>query len=496
MDNDFLTQLRSQLEETSRNLSSLTTEQRRQFEGGGDLSKILGKTTQLTGGRKFSNVYTPESLTPESEFQLSPYYPQTGVQGELAKFDTYTQDLERSAQQQEQKANSSFEDYLKAQLETPGKTELTARAEKKQGVPEIKEQLDDLDNQMRQEQQALARSTEATQTEAGLTKGQANARVEEIQRVSLRKQADIAVIRESVQQKYDSAKSIADRAVAIQVDQYNTRLNVLQQNADRNWDLFTTAEQRAFTAKQEDRQRQITQEENRSTRLYDLQIDLAKAGAPQSVISQIQDFDDAGKALSFASFYLAPSKSAKTEIIDIDGRKMLINSTTGEVIRDFGEFAGDIGEGASYQAEREGRIVSSIDELYERADAQTVGILSIGKVFPGSVQRDFSADLETLRANISFSELQAMRNASKTGGALGQVAVRELELLESTLGALDQGQSPANFRKNLLKIKESLTSWHDAVSKNINQTYTPGTIVEYKGKRYRVGSDGDTLIEL
>lgn len=49
-----------------------------------------------------------------------------------------------------------------------------------------------------------------------------------------------------------------------------------------------------------------------------------------------------------------------------------------------------------------------------------------------------------------------MRAASKTGGALGQVSDREGQLLQSSLGALDQGQSPKAFREQLDKIEESL----------------------------------------
>jgi hypothetical protein len=50
-----------------------------------------------------------------------------------------------------------------------------------------------------------------------------------------------------------------------------------------------------------------------------------------------------------------------------------------------------------------------------------------------------------------------MRAASKTGGALGQVSDREGALLQSSLGALDIGQSPTQFKAQLKKIKDSIT---------------------------------------
>lgn len=67
---------------------------------------------------------------------------------------------------------------------------------------------------------------------------------------------------------------------------------------------------------------------------------------------------------------------------------------------------------------------------------------------------DFKNTLSSLQANVAFDALQKMREASKTGGALGAVSERELTLLISTLGALEQSSSPELMRQNLLTIKD------------------------------------------
>jgi hypothetical protein len=46
-----------------------------------------------------------------------------------------------------------------------------------------------------------------------------------------------------------------------------------------------------------------------------------------------------------------------------------------------------------------------------------------------------------------------MRDASKTGGALGSVSERELNLLQSSVESLQVGQSPERLRENLAKVK-------------------------------------------
>jgi hypothetical protein len=58
-----------------------------------------------------------------------------------------------------------------------------------------------------------------------------------------------------------------------------------------------------------------------------------------------------------------------------------------------------------------------------------------------------------------------MREASPTGGALGQVAVQELNSLQSTLGSLDPNQDEATLRTNLNNIYKHYSNWKNAVQK-------------------------------
>ena len=89
---------------------------------------------------------------------------------------------------------------------------------------------------------------------------------------------------------------------------------------------------------------------------------------------------------------------------------------------------------------------------------------------PESDANAFASELQTLKANIAFNELTAMREASKTGGALGNVSNIELALLESALGALNTRQKPKQMVEQLGKIKASITRWQAA---RALQTNTP-----------------------
>ena len=119
--------------------------------------------------------------------------------------------------------------------------------------------------------------------------------------------------------------------------------------------------------------------------------------------------------------------------------------------------------GVNYAEERSARVLQSVDELEKKVSRATVGWggTLLGKI-PETDARDFAAEMNTLKANIAFGELTEMRNASKTGGALGQVSNIELGLLESSLGALDIGQSPENLKAQLAKIRNSINRWNEA----------------------------------
>lgn len=76
------------------------------------------------------------------------------------------------------------------------------------------------------------------------------------------------------------------------------------------------------------------------------------------------------------------------------------------------------------------------------------------KAIPGTPAYNLDNLLDTIRANISFDKLQAMREASPTGGALGAVSDFENRLLQSTLGKLDVTMDPADFEYNLRRLQE------------------------------------------
>ena len=175
----------------------------------------------------------------------------------------------------------------------------------------------------------------------------------------------------------------------------------------------------------------------------------------------------------------------ETEVVEVNGKKVLINSQTGAVIKDYGGTTED----SAYQKERAFRTIQSVDELMPQVNNLTVGLGSFLAGIPNTEAASFATQLDTLKSNIAFGELTAMREASKTGGALGQVSDKENKLLESSLAGLSTTQSPEAFKKQLQKVKDSITRWNSAVEKT-NGSANNGTVTQNDGTVWKKNTDG------
>lgn len=128
------------------------------------------------------------------------------------------------------------------------------------------------------------------------------------------------------------------------------------------------------------------------------------------------------------------------------------------------------------------RLATSANEIMKSPGLSKItGAMSIVPVvggtltMPGSDAADTKAKLETLKSQVGFGVLQAMRNASKTGGALGNVSDAEGKRLEANLAALSQAQSYDQYKESLQKIVDFADQAKNRLSQSYNLKYNPGT---------------------
>jgi len=76
----------------------------------------------------------------------------------------------------------------------------------------------------------------------------------------------------------------------------------------------------------------------------------------------------------------------------------------------------------------------------------SVGYGSLLKTLPESDARELQKEVDALGAIASSENLNLMRQESPTGGALGNVSDRDIQLLKDKSGAIDPGSKPEVFR--------------------------------------------------
>jgi len=97
---------------------------------------------------------------------------------------------------------------------------------------------------------------------------------------------------------------------------------------------------------------------------------------------------------------------------------------------------------------------------------------------PNSKAKTLGNLLTTIKGNAGFDKLQAMREASPTGGALGQVSVFELEQLNAAFGNLDQTNDPVELRENLINL---IHVYNNIIHGEGNHPYPPASQLNLSG---------------
>lgn len=107
-----------------------------------------------------------------------------------------------------------------------------------------------------------------------------------------------------------------------------------------------------------------------------------------------------------------------------------------------------------------GKVLGDVSAAATLVSGPTTGLVGKGASFiPGTDAYNLNQRLLTIKANLGFDRLQQMRDASPTGGALGQVAVQELQALQATIGSLELGQDKKELINNLNKIEHHYSNW-------------------------------------
>jgi hypothetical protein len=107
-----------------------------------------------------------------------------------------------------------------------------------------------------------------------------------------------------------------------------------------------------------------------------------------------------------------------------------------------------------------GRALNLVGQEGAAGEIAAGPLFGLTKWVPGMPAWEVNQHLQSALSNIGIDQLQAMRDASPTGGALGQIPVQQQKRLEQMLGSLDP-QAPDHVLEN--NIKRAMNIYMDII---------------------------------
>lgn len=260
-----------------------------------------------------SNVLTSQNLAPVKEFKLPEATPNTGGAG----LEAYISSNNKSIAQNnidtllaQEKANkdeigSTLKTTLDSILGTNNEIANVGSSVDRTAQNTAKMQADEYTSKIEAEALSNRRQLELLQKSnpEGLFGGALQDRMEALNRASVSKQADYAIIQNSALRNYETASAIADRQVQLKLEPLKAKLDNLKFFYSENKNDFNRADDRLYSSAVKKADAELKKQESIENDIRNVKLEAAKNGAPASVIEKINEAKDLSQALKAAGNY-------------------------------------------------------------------------------------------------------------------------------------------------------------------------------------------------
>lgn len=203
-----------------------------------------------------------------------------------------------------------------------------------------RKEADRFTSEIEAEQLANRRKIESLQKNNpnGLFGGALEQEVNRLDRDSLSKQADLAILQNSALRNYSTAKDIADREVQNKLEPLKVKLENLKFFYAEHKEQFNKEDDRLYSERIKADERAIEKQETIEKTISDVKLELAKTGN-SSLISALSKIDTSkpgafDEVLRIAAPGLATSEN---DIVKLDnGNTVVVNKRTGQVVSNLG----------------------------------------------------------------------------------------------------------------------------------------------------------------
>lgn len=369
--------------------------------------------------------------------------------------------------------------------ELSGKGQAQLDAEVRAGIPELRQRLADLQSRKLEEQQYYLNKDDAIRKQAGIARDFVTDQSRAAELETTRQQANLALTEMALQGRTDAIQRNIDRRIDLEFSGKQTKLDYYNRLRKENADKMTADENKRFTVAYDQYKSKLEEAKDDQKAIYTLGTDVAKHGAPQSVIEGVMNAKTKKEALKIAAGYVedpldralkqaklaearaSAGMAAAPTIKEINGADYQWDSKSGQWVP-AKVASGSGSENIEVTAPLKLRLDDVNSLLTNKGYEKVVGTFPWGRTpalsaFTG-VAQNAAATIHQLTAAETLSTLINLKKAGTTLGALNE---SELELLKSAASKINDWEekdekgkplgrwniSEADFKSELERIK-------------------------------------------
>jgi len=290
----------------------------------------------------------------------------------------------------------------------------------------------------------------------GLFGGAQKDLINNLERASLQKQADIAILKAGAQGDYETANKIAKDRVDAEIAPMQAELDAKKFIYDNNKDLFSAAQKNKLETLQKADQAKLDEIKKTKEESGKMYINALQGKAPQSILNKAQDAINQGKSVTEVAGILGNYSMSEGDRLDLQLKKAQISNINSQISE---RNKNQTGESATEAKERQDKekseaqkkaqvpiIKEKIDliaSIFNSSGLNTrVGPSALGlptRKFFGlrdsfGAGQDFASSVQQLTNQDTLATLLELKAA---GGTLGAISEKELDLLQKAASKIN-----------------------------------------------------------
>lgn len=307
---------------------------------GQDLSSIIPIGTLNNAGTKLTFPTTPTST----------YGGLTGAMEGQSAYNKSQADLVASANEVKTSSSKVLDDLYASLGVVNNELGTVSSSADRTEQDAAQKKSNEYTSLLEQEQLANRRTIERLQKEnpQGLFGGGLEQEVNRLNRESLSKQADIAILQTAANRNYETASQIADRQVKMKLEALTTKAKNLEMFIDKNQNIFDKADERAFNLAYDKVKQELKTKTELENSIKEIKLEAAKNGADVSILTSLSEIDTSSPDSFNEALKIARPYMIDTQIVKLDNGNTVMIDSTGKVIKNLGGAKANVNGGNNF----------------------------------------------------------------------------------------------------------------------------------------------------